>query len=245
MATKIPPKNFIWPSKRDFKLEDTFPPEHITEYVEKSLRNLKLETIDLIQFHSWEDSWAAEDRWQNTIEKLKEKGYIKAVGISVNRWEPENVINTLNTGKIDAIQVVYNIFEQAPEDNLFPVCEKLNIGVIARCPFEEGALTGILNENSNWPEGDFRRVYFRKENLIPTVKRVDALKKILPSGMSLPDLALKYVLSNKIVSTVIAGMRKENHVKTNFSASEGSGLSEGLILKLREHRWDRIPSEWS
>src|SRR5579859_3668068 len=123
-ATKIPPKNFIWPSRRGFTLDETFPPDHIREYTEKSLHNLGLPSVDLIQFHVWEDSWAEDPRWQRSVDDLKREGLVHAVGISINRWEPWNAIRALRTGLIDAVQVIYNLFDQNPEDELFPVCRE-------------------------------------------------------------------------------------------------------------------------
>ncbi|MFN3405074.1 MAG: aldo/keto reductase [Cytophagaceae bacterium] len=244
-ATKIPPKNLQWPSKAHFKLEDVFPYDHIIEYTEKSLSNLGLETIDLMQFHVWEDSWANDERWQKAIEKLKKEGKIQAMGISVNRWEPENCLKTFETGLIDAVQVIYNIFDQAPEDKLFPVCRNMNIAVIARVPFDEGTLTGMLTKDTVFPDDDWRRLYFCKENLIPSVERAEKLKEVVPQGMTLAEMALRFILSNQDVATTIPGMRKLRNVKSNVSTSDGKGLSPEIINKLRSHRWDRYPTEWS
>lgn len=244
-ATKIPPKNFKWPSRRGYTLDETFPPDHIREYTEKSLANLGLPGVDLIQFHVWEDDWAGDERWRRAIDDLKREGLVGAVGISINRWEPWNAIRTLRTGAIDAVQVIYNIFDQAPEDELFPVCRELNIGVIARVPFDEGTLTGTLTRDSRWPEGDWRNTYFVPENLIPSVERAEALKPLVPAGMTMPELALRFILSNPDVDTVIPGMRKPGHVRSNIAASDAGPLPGDLLARLREHRWDRRPTEWS
>lgn len=155
-ATKIPPKNRQWPSKPGSSLQEVFPADYIIEYTEKSLKNLGTERIDLLQFHVWEDSWAQEDEWKEAIQKLTQEGKVERWGISVNRWEPDNVLKTLETGLIDAVQVIYNIFDQAPEDNLFPLCKKLDIGVIARVPFDEGTLTGTLTKETTFPADDWR-----------------------------------------------------------------------------------------
>lgn len=244
-ATKIPPKNFIWPSRREFTLDDCFPPEHITEYVEKSLTNLNIETIDLIQFHVWEDSWAADDRWQRTMEDLKQSGKIRAVGISVNRWEPNNSLETIKTGKIDAVQVIYNIFDQTPEDKLFPLCEEYNIGVIARVPLDEGTLTGKITKETKFPKDDWRSTYFVSENLESSVEHANQVKKVVPEGMTMPEMALRFILCNRIVSTMIPGMRKTVHVRSNIATSDGKGLPPELLAELKKHRWDRTPTEWS
>lgn len=245
VATKIPPKDRNWPSTRQSRLEDVFPEEHIVEYTHKSLENLGVERIDLMQFHVWEDGWANDERWQKPIERLKAQGKIEAVGISINRWEPWNVIKALDTGLIDAVQVIHNIFDQAPEDELFGVCQKKDIGVIARVPFDEGTLTGTLTKDSKWPEGDWRNSYFVPENLIPSVERAEKLKQIVPPGMTLPELALRFILQHPAVSTVIPGMRKEAHVRSNLAVSDGRRLPADLMAELRKHRWDREPTSWS
>jgi aryl-alcohol dehydrogenase-like predicted oxidoreductase len=244
-ASKIPPKNFKWPSRRGYTLDECFPPDHIREYTEKSLDNLGLDSVDLMQFHVWEDAWAEDERWQRAVDDLKREGLINAMGISVNRWEPDNCLNTLRTGLIDAVQVIHNIFDQAPEDNLFPLCRELNVGVIARVPFDEGTLAGTLTKDSRWPEGDWRNTYFVPENLNASVDRAAALRPLIPPGMTMPDMALRYTLASPDVSTIIPGMRKLRHVAANIAASDGKALRADLIAKLRAHRWDRVPTDWS
>jgi aryl-alcohol dehydrogenase-like predicted oxidoreductase len=244
-ATKIPPKNFKWPSKSSYRLEECFPASHIVEYTEKSLKNLNVECIDLQQFHVWEDGWADNDDWKKGIEKLKKEGKIKYVGISVNRWEPDNVLKTLKTGLIDAVQVIYNIFDQAPEDNLFPLCKKLDVGVIARVPFDEGSLTGTLSKDTVFPKDDWRSTYFVPENLNSSVDHANALKPLIPFGMTMPELALRFILANDDVHTIIPGMRKVRNVEANTASSDGRKLEKSLLEKLKGHRWDRTPTTWS
>lgn len=244
-ATKLPPKNWKWPSRRGYKLEDVFPPEHIREYTEKSLQNLDLPKIDLLQFHVWEDAWANDERWQRAVDDLKREGLVEAFGVSVNRWEPTQVLQTLRTGFIDAVQVIYNIFDQNPEDELFPLCRELNIGVIARVPFDEGTLTGTLTKESKWDEGDWRNGYFVPENLRASVERAEALKPLVPEGMTLPEMALRFILANPDVSTTIPGMRRPANVRNNIATSDATPLPASLLEELRQHRWVRQPTEWS
>ena len=245
VATKIPPKNMKWPSKPDYKLEDCFPADHIIEYTEKSLKNLNVETIDLQQFHVWEDAWAENEEWQRAVEQLKADGKIQHMGVSVNRWEPENVLQTLRTGHISSVQVIYNIFDQAPEDTLFPLCRELDVATIARVPFDEGTLTGTFTKETTFPGDDWRSTYFVPENLNSSVEHADRLKPLVPQGMTMPEMALRFILSNPDVSTTIPGMRKAPHVRSNLSASDGKGLSPELLRALKQHRWDREPTEWS
>lgn len=244
-ASKIPPKNLTWPSRREFTLDDCFPPDHIEEYVDKSLNNIGIGSLDLMQFHVWEDRWLDDDRWINKLEELKRKKLIQAIGISINRWEPWNGVRTVRSGLIDSVQVIYNIFDQNPEDELFPACLEMDVAVIARVPFDEGTLTGTLTKESHWPEGDWRNSYFVPENLNASVERADRLKPLLGAEMTMPEMALRFILKNPMVSTTIPGMRKLNHVESNVEAGEAGPLPDELYLKLREHRCDRQPTAWS
>lgn len=244
-ASKIPPKNFTWPARAGDRLDATFPPSHIREYTEKSLANLGVDAIDLMQFHVWHDAWAQDTRWQDETQRLKDEGLVRAWGVSINRWEPTNAIVALKTGLIDAVQVIYNIFDQNPEDELYPLCRDLGIAVIARVPFDEGSLTGALTRNSRWPDGDWRNRYFSRENLFHTLERVEAIRRIVPEGMTLPELALRFILQNRMVSTVIPGMRKTRHVVANTAVSDDSPLPAPLMAELRRHRWVRKPAAWS
>jgi aryl-alcohol dehydrogenase-like predicted oxidoreductase len=244
-ATKIPPRNRQWPSRRGDPLAGAFPPDHIRAYTEKSLANLGLDAVDLIQFHVWEDDWADDPAWQRAVDGLRREGLARAVGVSVNRWEPWNVLRTLRTGLVDAVQVIYNIFDQAPEDALFPACRELDVAVIARVPFDEGTLTGTLTPGTRWPEGDWRNTYFVPENLQASVDHAEALRPLIPEGMDMAEMALRFVLSNPDVSTVIPGMRSPGRVARNVLAAERGALPAELVARLRAHRWDRKPTSWS
>ena len=244
-ATKVPPKNFKRSSRPEFTLDDTIPPDHIRRYTEASLKNLGLGSVDLIQFHVWEDGWAEDERWQRAMDDLKHQGLVHAVGIIINRWEPENGLRALRTGLIDAVQVIYNIFDQAPEDELFPLCRELNVAAIARVPFDEGTLTGTLTLDSRWPAGDWRNGYFVPENLKSSVAHAEALRPDVPAGMNMPELALRFILASPDVSTIIPGMRKLKNVEANIAASDKGGLDAALIEELRGQRWDRKPTSWS
>ena len=244
-ATKIPPKNRKWPGRREFSLDDCYPPEYIEEYVDKSLANLGLEKLDLIQLHTWEDHWLDDPRLLPALEQLRSSGKVSAVGISMNRWEPWNGIRAVKSGHIDAVQVIYNIFDQNPDDELFPACRENNVAVIGRVPFDEGTLTGTLTLESKWPAGDWRNTYFVAENLKNSVERAEALKPLLRDGLTMPDMALRFILNNRDVATIIPGMRKKRHVETNLAASDHGPLPAALHGELRKHRWDRMPTKWS
>jgi aryl-alcohol dehydrogenase-like predicted oxidoreductase len=244
-ATKMPPKNFKWPSRREHTLHECFPPDHIEKYVHWSLKNAGLDSFDLMQFHTWEDSWMNDERGINKMLDLKKQGLFHAIGISINRWEPWNGVKAVKSGLIDTVQVIYNIFDQNPQDELFPACREMNAGIIARVPFDEGTLTGTLTKDTRWPEGDWRNTYFVPENLIPSVERADALKPLIPKGVTMPEMALRFILGEPSVSTIIPGMRKPGHVMSNLSTSDAGLLDLALMKELEKHRWDREPSEWS
>ncbi|MBZ5571513.1 MAG: aldo/keto reductase [Acidobacteriia bacterium] len=244
-ASKIPPLNGKWPASPKDKYCDVFPADHVLKHARRIREKLGTESIDLLQFHVWDDGWSDEAEFRDTVEKLKSDGLIRFFGLSLNRWEPENGIRAIRTGLVDAVQVIYNIFDQAPEDKLFPVCRELNIGVIARVPLDEGSLGGKMTLETKFPKNDWRALYFGPENLKNTVARVEKLKALLPAGMSLPELALRFILAEPTVSTTIVGMRKPDHVKENLATSELGPLDASLIKALRQHRWDRKPKRWS
>ena len=244
-ATKVPPKDRTWPPVKGNSIRNVFPPDYIREYAEKSLTNLGLETIDLLQLHVWEDDWASDDDWKEVVDALKEQGKIRAFGLSLNRWEPENGMQAIRTGLIDAVQVIYNIFDQNPEDELFPLCLQEDVGIIARVPFDEGGLLGHLTKETRFPAHDWRAGYFCEENLAPTVERADALKPVVPAGSNLPEMSMQFILSNPDVSTIIPGMRQVKHVEANMHASDLGPLQKPLLEELHQHRWVRRPTAWS
>ena len=251
-ATKIPPMNREWPAPAASTLKESYPPDHVEEYVHRSLRNADLQSFDLIQFHTWNDEWLSDDRWFYGVDDLRSQKLINAIGISLNRWEPWNGVRAVKSGQIDAVQVIYNIFDQNPEDELFPACAEMNVAVIARVPFDEGTLTGTLTKESRWPEGDWRNIYFVEENLNASVDRAEKLKETLrgwnqehSTKITMPELALRFILSDPRVSTIIPGMRKQSHVESNVEASDAGPLPKELVEILREHRWVRKPAPWS
>ncbi len=244
-ASKIPPRNDKWPARPQYKYSDVFPAAHVFKYAQLIREKLRVDSIDLLQFHVWDDSWTAESEFRETVEKLKRDGLIRFFGLSLNRWQPDNGIAAIRTGLVDAVQVIYNIFDQSPEDNLFPVCKELNIGVIARVPLDEGSLGGKMTLETKFPADDWRARYFGPKNLPETIARVEAVKKIVPAGMTLPEMALRFILSNPVVSTTIVGMRKPNHVKENIASSDAGALDASLLQALKKHRWDRKPEPWA
>ena len=244
-ASKVPPKNFKWPANSKYKFDEVYPRQHVIDYTGKILDGIGIDCLDLLQFHVWDDSWSDSDEWKQTISDLKSNKRIRFFGLSLNRWEPWNGVKAIETGLVDTVQVIYNIFDQAPEDNLFPLCKKMNVGVIARVPLDEGGLSGNLTSETHFPEKDWRARYFGPENLHATVERAEALKSLVPVSMNLAEMALRFILKNQVVSTTIVGMRSVNHLKEDIGISDGNALPEELIVKLRAHRWDRKVTPWA
>ncbi|MGD0862701.1 MAG: aldo/keto reductase [Candidatus Limnocylindrales bacterium] len=238
-ATKVPPMNREWPSRPGVPLGEVFPSAYIRESVDASRSNLGVDVIDLLQLHVWDDAWLAGGEVARTVAELKREGSIWAFGVSLNRGQPWSGVEAVRTGFVDAVQVVYNVFDQAAEDELFRTCRENGVAVIARCPFDEGSLIGDLTLGSTWPAEDWRSRYFGPENLAQSVARADALKPLLPPGMTLADLALRFILSNPDVSTVIPGMRRAGHVESNTAAGDAGPLPPELLAELQRHRWDR------
>lgn len=240
IATKIPPKNGEWPARANADLNEVFPKDWIRKCTEKSLKNLKKDCIDLQQFHVWNDVWTAQEEWKQAIQKLKQEGKIRFAGISINDHEPENILQTIDSGLIDTVQVIYNIFDQSPQEKLFPVCLKKNIGVIVRVPLDEGGLSGKLEVSTQFHTQDWRNGYFRGKNLIETVQRTHRLKFLIRDEIkTLAQGALKFCLSHPAVSTVITGMRTPDHVEENCTVSDGKLLEAKELTTLKAHAWKR------
>jgi aryl-alcohol dehydrogenase-like predicted oxidoreductase len=240
VATKIPPKNGRWPAPDGVDPEDAFPADHVRSCTERSLRNLGLETIDVQQFHVWSDEWVGRGSWLDAIEQLKSEGKIRAFGVSINDHQPANALKLIESGAVDSVQVIYNVFDQSPEDELLPACIEHGIGVLARVPFDEGALTGTIGPDTEFPEGDFRNRYFRDDRRQQVADRVQAILDDLGiEREQLPEVALRYVLSDPAVSAVIPGMRSVRNVERNCAVGDGKGLPAEQVAALKRHRWDR------
>ena len=240
VTSKVPPKNRRWPAQPGTALRDVFPFDYIIKCTEMSLKNLGVDTIDIQQFHVWDDTWATEIEWQDAIAKLKEQGKIRFFGMSLNNHEPDNALKVAATGLVDSFQVIYNIYDQTPENNLFSLCQKNKIGIIVRVPLDEGGLSGNITAETKFPENDFRNNYFRGNRKQEVAEHTDALKKLLgKEAATLAELALRFCLHHSAVSTVIPGMRSISNVESNCLLSDGKKLSESLIAELRNHKWGR------
>jgi aryl-alcohol dehydrogenase-like predicted oxidoreductase len=240
IATKVPPKNYQWPAKAGVPIKDVFPLAWIIQCTENSLRNLELETLHLQQLHVWSPEWVGTDEWKEGVYRLKKEGKIRFFGISINDHDPNSGMEAIATGLIDTVQVIYNIFDQSPEDKLFPLCQKEKIGVLARVPFDEGSLAGAITLDSSFPAGDFRNQYFKGDRKREVVERTDKIRALIKDKAdSLPEAALRYCLSAPALTTVIPGMRNARHVESNAAASDAGPLPAEVLAKLKEHRWVR------
>lgn len=240
IASKVPPKNRQWPARPGVPVEETFPAEHVIASTEQSLRNLGLETIDVQQFHVWSDEWVGQGDWLEAVARLKRDGKIRFFGVSINDHQPDNAIKLIETGVVDTVQVIYNIFDQSPEDQLLPACERHNVGVIVRVPLDEGGLTGKITPDTTFPEEDFRNRYFRgdrKQEVYQRVQKMAGELAVTPDQIA--EVALRYVLSHPAVSTVIPGMRSLRNVEQNCRLADGHGLPQEQVEKLKAHRWVR------
>jgi len=240
VATKVPPKNRRWPARPGIGIREVFPYSYILECTEQSLRNLGLDHIDVQQLHVWNPEWIHEDDWRRAFEDLQRSGKVRFVGVSINDHQPDSALELIETGLIDTVQVIYNIFDQSPERRLFPLCQERNIGVLARVPLDEGALTGQITAESRFDPRDFRSFYFRGDRKRQVEERVAALRRDL-AGVEgdLPEIALRFCLSHPAVSTVIPGMRKVRHVEANLAVSDKGPLDEQVLAILRKHAWEK------
>jgi aryl-alcohol dehydrogenase-like predicted oxidoreductase len=241
VATKVPPQNGVWPAEAGVPAKQVFPGAHVTGSAEKSLRNLGLPVIDLLQLHVWRDEYLDEsDEWRRALEALKASGKIRFVGVSINDHDPGTALRAVQSGLFDAVQVIYNIFDQSPEAELFPLCRKHDVGVLARVPLDEGGLTGTITPDTTFPDGDWRNEYFAGDRKRQVQARARALQAVMrDEAHSLPELALRFCLADDAVSTVIPGMRRVSTVEHNAAVSDGRRLSPGLRATLKEHAWAR------
>ena len=240
VATKIPPKNRIWPASPETPMSDVFPYDYIIKSTEESLRNLGVAQIYLQQFHVWTDAWTETDGWRRAVEDLRKSGKVRYFGISISEHDPDSALEAVKTGVISAVQVIYNIFDQTPEINLFPLCQKMKVGVLARVPLDEGGLTGSITEDTQFQAGEFRESYFRGDRKKQVVEHVEALKSDLAGTPgSLAQTAIRFCLSNRAVTSVIPGMRRVESVESNARAASAGMLDSKTLAILKRHAWNR------
>jgi aryl-alcohol dehydrogenase-like predicted oxidoreductase len=240
VATKVPPKNQLWPARPGIGIEQVFPYDYILRSAERSLKHLGVDTIDLLQLHVWNPEWIERDEWRRAFEELQRSGKVRAVGVSINDHQPDSALEIVETGLIDTVQVIYNIFDQSPERSLFPLAMARDIGVIARVPLDEGSLTGKIDENTRFAPGDFRVGYFRGDRKKQVREHVESLLRDLGvDAARLPEIALRFCLSHPAVSTVIPGMRSLRNAEANCAVPDQGALPQETLAVLRRHAWER------
>jgi aryl-alcohol dehydrogenase-like predicted oxidoreductase len=240
VATKTPPKNRIWPATPSTPIAEVYPYDYIIHCTEESLRNLKVEQIYLQQFHVWTDAWVNNEEWRRAIEDLRASGKVRYFGISVSEHDPDSALEAVKTNMFNSVQVIYNIFDQSAEKNLFPLCQKHKVGVLARVPLDEGGLTGTITEDTQFTPGEFRESYFRGDRKHQLVQHVNALKRDLAETPgTLAEIALRFCLSHPAVTTVIPGMRRVATVESSCRAASAGKLDAKTLAVLKHHAWDR------
>jgi aryl-alcohol dehydrogenase-like predicted oxidoreductase len=244
VSTKIPPQNMEWPGHPRATLARVFAPDWVRLSTERSLRNLGGDAIDLLQLHVWHDEWLRDPLWPSLVETmaaLKKEGKVRHWGVSFNNDDPESGLGLVKTGLVDVVQVLFNLFDQRAADRLLPLCREKGVGVIARCPFDEGGLTGTLTRETRFEPEDFRSHYFGGERLVETCARAEALTRAVvgPKAETLAAAALKFCLSFDAVSVVIPGMRQASHVNFNVRAADGRYFDARELAQLAKHRWVR------
>ncbi len=242
VATKVPPKDNRWPASAAVPLREVFPRDWIRRCAETSLRNLDIGTLDLLQLHTWTDAWVDDAEWFDELSRLEDEGKIRGFGVSISEYDPSTALDVTRSGKVDSLQIVYNAFEQAPNDELLPAAQENDVAVIVRVPLDEGALAGKLTQGSRFPPDDFRSRFFAPEKLPEFVRRAEAVRPILErGGQSMATGALRFGLSHPAVSTVIVGSTSAAPVRENAAVSERGPLPPATLAELRPHAWDRAP----
>jgi len=240
VATKVPPANGVWPAPEGLDPDEAFSRDHIRACTETSLEQLGLPTVDLLQFHVWQDEWLGRGEWAAAVEELKAEGKVRLFGVSINDHQPDSATELVRSGLVDTVQLIYNVFDQSPEDELLPLCKAGGVGVIVRVALDEGGLTGRITPETTFPDGDFRNRYFRGDRKAEVRRRVDALRADL--GLAEDEVAstaLRFVLSNPAVTCVIPGMRSVRNVERNTAVSDAGPLDPDTLAALRPHRWVR------
>lgn len=240
VATKVPPQNRLFPAPGGTPVDDAYPRGLLTHHTQQSLTALGLETLDLQQLHVWSPDWLHRGGWADEVADLKADGLIQAFGISINDHQPGSALDLVHTGLVDTVQVIYNIFDQSPEDQLLDACHANGVGVIVRVALDEGGLTGAIRPGMSFDAEDWRANYFRGNRPSEVARRVQAIIDDLQINVDeLPEVALRYVLSHPAVSSVIVGMRSPERVQQNVPVADGLGLPDNQRERLCAHRWTR------
>ena len=240
VATKIPPSPGLWPPAPYDRADERYGEQYLRESLEERLANLGTDCVDILQLHTWSRAWNRDPYPLEVLQDLRDEGKLRFIGISTPEHDQNSFVQLIREGLLDVVQLIFNLFEQEPAAELLPAAAEAGVGVIARMPFDEGALTGKYTEGTTFAESDFRSRYFMGDRLKRVVREVGKVREDLEgTGVSLPEAALKFVLAHPAVSATIPGMRNPEQAQANCGVSDRPDLPEPLLLKLRRHNWRR------
>lgn len=240
LVTKTPPVAGNWPPQPHERIEDRYPEAYLRANLEERLRFLRTDRIDVLLLHVWSRAWNREPSALEVLEKFKREGKIRAYGISTPDHDQDQLNTLLAAGRLDVVQLVYNLFEQQPAAEALPLAQASGTAVMGRLALDEGGLTGKLTRETRFPEGDFRNGYFGGDRLARTVERVDKVREdFAGTGYTVAQGALKFALSHPAMSTIIPGMRNAAQAEANVAVSDLPDMPAALLEKLRRHIWLR------
>ncbi len=240
VATKTPPTAGVWPPSPYCRADERYPEAYLRENLAERLANLGTERLDLLQLHTWTRSWNRNPTPFKVLRALQREGKIGLIGVSTPEHDQNSVIDLMRGGWVDAVQVIYNMFEQEPAAELLDVARECGVGIIVRVAFDEGSLTGKFNVLTKFAHDDFRASYFAGDRLARTVVRVERIRHDLAgSDFSIALAALKFVLAHPAVSTVIPGIRNIAQAEANCAMSDLPDLPAELLQKFQRHNWRR------
>jgi len=241
VATKVPPIiNPDWLATPYQSWQDKYPEQHIRDEVDKSLRDLNVDCLDLVQMHTWSRAWNRDPTPFEILRDCQKQGKLRAIGVSTPEIDQNAVVDLIRGGYVDSVQVIYNILDQDAQAEIFPTALEHGVAIVVRVAFDESSLTGKLTKETKFAEGDIRNSYFAGDRLPRTVDRVEKIRETI--GDAEPNMAtaaLKFALKPQAVSTVIAGCRNAQQARMNCAVGDEPPISNELEDKLREHNWHR------
>lgn len=242
VATKVQPIRWPDPDVSDPEMKGRYPGWYLRENVENSLRRLGVERLDLLQLHCWLSDGTRNLEWLEILNALRLEGKVDRIGVSIRDYRPDEGVEIAKLGLVDSVQVIFNLFEQRPANDLFKAGAETRTAMIARVPLDSGALGGTWTRDTyrSWEPGSVQAHLFRGDRFDQTLERVEALKaECAPYYSSLAEAAMRYALSAPEVSTIIPGIRSRRHVDLNVSYSDGVGFPAELLEKVPRHNWPR------
>src|SRR6056300_1479038 len=215
--------------------------KNIEEFIDRSLINLGVDCIDLLQLHCSPSETCARKETYDMMEEIVKKGKIANYGVSVEKVS--EAMDAIQYPNVKSIQIIFNIFRQKPAELFFQEAAKNNVAIIVRVPLASGLLTGKMNKDSSFPQNDHRNYNingdafdvgetFSGVNYDKGLMAVEKLKELIPSGFTLTDLALKWILMHEEVSVVIPGAKNREQATNNVKASDLNDIDASLISKI-------------